>query len=223
MKCRLFDSKGLVVDSRTDLAAHKQAYAHDLEFETDFLAAVRSFRPTAIIGVSGQPEKFTPEVLRTMAELNERPVVFALSNPTSKAECTAESACRHTDFRAIYASGSPFDPVTLDGKTYVPGQGNNAYIFPGVGLGVIASGATRVTDEMFFAAAKALAHEESEENLATGCIYPPLTRIREVSAVIATAVAEVAWERGLTKKPRPENILALVCSLMYVPDYTSYV
>jgi malate dehydrogenase (oxaloacetate-decarboxylating)(NADP+) len=221
--CRLFDSKGLVVASRDDLAEHKKTYAHDLEFEADFHAAVKQFQPTGIIGVSGQPEKFTPEILRTMAEINDRPVVFALSNPTSKAECTAESACRHTDFRAIYASGSPFDPVTIDGRTYVPGQGNNAYIFPGVGLGVVASGANRVTDEMFFAAAKALAHEESEENLATGCIYPPLTRIREVSAVIATAVAEVVWNRGLTEKPRPEDVLGLVRSMMYEPTYTSYV
>ena len=223
LQCRLFDSTGLVVASRTDLPEHKRSYAHDLEFEADFHAAVEAFRPTAIIGVSGQPGKFTPEILETMARLNERPIVFALSNPTSKAECTAESACRHTGFRAIYASGSPFDPVNLDGRTYVPGQGNNAYIFPGVGLGVIASGAKRVTDEMFFAAAKALADEESEENLATGCIYPRLTRIREVSAVIATAVAEVAWNRRLTDRPRPEDVLGVVRGLMYDPTYTSYV
>jgi malate dehydrogenase (oxaloacetate-decarboxylating)(NADP+) len=222
-RCWLFDSQGLVVSSRTDLAEHKIRYAHDHEPMSDFLAAVRAFEPTAIIGVSGQPNTFTPEIVGTMAELNERPIVFALSNPTSKAECTAAEAYRHSQGRAIFASGSPFDPVTLDGRTHVPGQGNNAYIFPGVGLGVIVSGARLVTDAMFFVAAKVLAHEVREENLEAGCIYPTLSRIREVSAVIARAVAEVAWDRGLTEEPRPEDILTLVRSRMYEPTYTSYV
>jgi malate dehydrogenase (oxaloacetate-decarboxylating)(NADP+) len=222
-RCQLFDSKGLVVASRSDLPEHKKPFAHDNEGQTDFRAAIRAFEPTAIVGVSGQPETFTPEILETMAELNERPIVFALSNPTSKAECTAESAYRHTQGRAIFASGSPFDPVTLDGTTYVSGQGNNAYVFPGIGLGVVCAEATRVTDEMFFIAAKTLAHLVTEEDLATGCVYPPLSRIREVSAAIATAVAEVAWDSGLANAPRPDDILEFVKSKMYEPTYTSYV
>jgi malate dehydrogenase (oxaloacetate-decarboxylating)(NADP+) len=222
-RCWLFDSKGLVAASRSDLPDHKKPFAQEHEGLTDFGEAIRTFEPTAIIGVSGQPETFTPEILETMAELNERPIVFALSNPTSKAECTAEGAYRHTDGRAIFASGSPFDPVTLDGETYVPGQGNNSYIFPGVGLGVVSAEATRVTDEMFFIAAKTLAHLVTEDDLQTGCVYPPLSRIREVSAAIATAVAEVAWESGLAKAPRPDDILELVKSKMYEPKYESYV
>jgi malate dehydrogenase (oxaloacetate-decarboxylating)(NADP+) len=217
------DSRGLVVKSRTDLAEHKLGYAHDHEPIADFLAAVEALRPTAIVGVSGQPQTFTKPIVSAMAEINERPIVFALSNPTSKSECTAEQAYAWTNGRAIFASGSPFDPVELDGTLHVPGQGNNAYIFPGVGLGVIASEASRVTDEMFFEAAKALANEVSEDDLAKGRIYPSLSRIREVSAVIATAVAEVAYRDGLARRPRPHELLTYVRSVMYEPSYESYV
>jgi malate dehydrogenase (oxaloacetate-decarboxylating)(NADP+) len=217
------DSKGLVVKSRTDLADHKLGYAHDHEPVADFLAAVEALKPTAIIGVSGQPQTFTKPILTAMAELNERPIVFALSNPTSKSECTAEQAYGWTSGRAIFASGSPFDPVELDGKVHVPGQGNNAYIFPGVGLGVIATEASCVTDEMFFEAAKALAREVSEDDLAKGRIYPSLARIREVSAVIAAAVAEVAYRDGRARRPRPADLDAYVRSTMYEPSYEVYV
>jgi malate dehydrogenase (oxaloacetate-decarboxylating)(NADP+) len=198
----------LVVKSRTDLAGHKLPYAHEHPPLPDFLAAVEALKPAAIIGVSGQPGTFSQPVLEAMAHLNERPIVFALSNPTSKAECTAEQAYTWTGGRAIFASGSPFAPVTLGGKTHVPGQGNNAYVFPGVGLGVIACGARLVTDEMFFAAARALADQVSESELAEGYIYPPLKEIREVSAAIAAAVAGVAFRRGLATKPEPDNLLA---------------
>lgn len=219
----LFDSRGLVLRTRTDLAEHKLAYAHEGEPVPDFPGAVRSIKPTAILGVSGQPGKFTREIIEAMAKMNERPIIFALSNPTSKSECTAEQAYAWTQGRVIFASGSPFDPVTVDGKTYVPGQGNNAYVFPGVGLGAVACEATRVTDEMFFEAARALAREVSEDDLANGRIYPPLTRIREVSAAIATAVAEVAYNRGLAVHPRPDDLLGFMKSQMYVPTYESYV
>ena len=154
----LVDSRGLVVKSRAGLAAQKLRYAHDHAPVSDFLTAIETLKPTAIIGVAAVGGAFTPEVLRTMAGINDRPIVFALSNPTSKAECTAEEAYRHTEGRALFACGSPYDPVELDGKTFVPRQGNNSYIFPGVGLGAIASGTRLVTDEMFMAAAHALAH-----------------------------------------------------------------
>jgi malate dehydrogenase (oxaloacetate-decarboxylating)(NADP+) len=221
-QCWLVDSKGLVESSRTDLAGHKLAYAHEHESLPDFISAVRSLKPTAIIGVSGQPNTFTGEILETVAQYNEHPIVFALSNPTSKAECTAEEAYRCTAGRAVYASGSPFDPVELDGKRFVPGQGNNAYIFPGVGLGVVASEASRVTDEMFFAAAKALADQISESDLALGSVYPPLSRIREVSKIIAAAVADVAYKRGLAANAKPDDLVSYIASHMYEPEYRSY-
>ncbi|MCE7990213.1 MAG: NAD-dependent malic enzyme [Caldilinea sp. CFX5] len=220
--CWFVDSKGLVVVDRTDLAAHKQPYAHDHPFTADFLTAIETLRPTAIIGVSGTPKTFTRPVIEAMSTINERPIIFALSNPTSKSECTAEQAYTWSNGRAIFASGSPFDPVDLNGKTFVPGQGNNAYIFPGVGLGAIAAGAHCVTNEMFFVAAKALAQQVTAADLALGRIYPSLSRIREVSAQIATAVAEVAYARDLTPEPRPDNLAAHVQSLMYQPVYVEY-
>ncbi len=217
------DSKGLVVKSRTDLAPHKLPYAHEHEPMPDLLAAVKALKPTGIIGVSGQPGKFTQEIVEAMAELNERPLVFSLSNPTSKSECTAEEAYTWTKGRAIFASGSPFDPVTLDGVTHVPGQGNNAYVFPGVGLGIIACESSRVTDEMFFEAAKTLAGLVTEEDLALGRVYPAMTRIREVSAAIATTVAEIAYERGFARRPKPENMRECIESQMYYPEYEDYI
>jgi malate dehydrogenase (oxaloacetate-decarboxylating)(NADP+) len=221
-RCWLIDSGGLVVNERPGLAPHKRPFAHDYAPLPDLLAAVEALHPTAIIGVSGQSGAFTQPVLEAMARWNERPIVFALSNPTSKAECTAEQAYTWTEVRAIFASGSPFAPVALAGKICVPGQGNNAYIFPGVGLGAIACGARLVTDEMFFAAARALAQQVEEADLEQGLIYPPLTEIREVSAAIAAAVAEVAYKRGLATQPKPADLLAHVKAQMYVPRYQTY-
>lgn len=221
-KCWFVDSKGLVVQSRPNLVHHKLPFAHDHEFIGDFQQAVEALEPTALIGVSGMPRTFTQPVVEAMARANKHPIIFALSNPTSKSECTAEEAYTWTDGRAIYASGSPFPPVTYGGKTYVPGQGNNAYIFPGVGLGVIASEASRVTDEMFFVAAKTLATLVSEEDHAQGRIYPCLDRIREVSTAIAVAVAEVAFRNGLTTMKRPDDLPAYIAAQMYDPAYPEY-
>ena len=222
LKCWFVDSKGLVVKSRTDLVEHKLPYAHDHAPVAGFREAVESLRPTAIIGVSGMPRTFTQPVVETMARLNRRPIVFALSNPTSKSECTAEEAYRWSEGRAIFASGSPFKPVAYQGKTFVPGQGNNAYVFPGVGLGVIASQAARVTNEMFFVAAKTLAGMVTETDYEQGRIYPDLRRIREVSAAIAVAVADVVFQRGLTTMKRPADLPAHVKSQMYDPTYMEY-
>jgi malate dehydrogenase (oxaloacetate-decarboxylating)(NADP+) len=215
----LVDSRGLVVKNRAGLTDHKLRYAHDHSPVGDFLTAIRALRPTAIIGVAAVGGAFTPEVLQTMAEMNERPIVFALSNPTSKAECSAEEAYRHTGGRALFACGSPYDPVRLDGKTFVPRQGNNSYIFPGVGLGAIVSGARLVTDEMFMAAAHTLAYLVDPDDIEQGSLYPALPRIRDVSAHIAAAVAEVAYKRGLATVPRPNDLMAFIDSQMYDPRY----
>ena len=222
-RCWLVDSRGLVVKSRSDLAEHKRPYAHDHAPIGDFLAAIRTLKPTAIVGVAAVGGTFTKEVLEEMARINTQPIVFALSNPTSKAECTAEEAYRHTGGRALFACGSPFDPVTLNGRTFVPRQGNNSYIFPGIGLGAIASRAQRITDEMFMAAAHSLAHDVTESDLAQGSLYPALPRIREVSANIAARVAEAAYRRGLAVGREPQDVLAHVTSQMYEPTYSSYV
>jgi malate dehydrogenase (oxaloacetate-decarboxylating)(NADP+) len=222
-RCWFFDSKGLVVKSRKELAEHKKAFAHEFDFTNDFLTAVKLLKPTAIIGVSGTPATFTKAILEAVAQINERPIVFALSNPTSKSECTAEEAYAWTEGRAIFASGSPFAPVHVKGQTLVSGQGNNAYIFPGVGLGVIASQAKRVTDEMFFAAAKALAQQVTETDLELGRVYPSLMKIREVSAHIALAVAEIAYAQNLAATPRPDDLLGYIRSLMFEPGYEDYV
>jgi len=220
--CWYFDSKGLIVKERTDLTGHKLLYAHDHPQVGDFNAAVEALRPQAIIGVSGQAKRFTPEILATMAKINDRPIVFSLSNPTSKAECTAEEAYTWTEGRAIFASGSPFEPVTTHGKKLFPAQGNNVYIFPGVGMGVMASGAVRVTDEMFLVAARIVAGEVTEEDLQLGRVYPALPRIREVSLAVAVAVAEMAYAAELAGKPKPDNLTEHIRSLMFEPDYQNY-
>ena len=215
----LVDSRGLVVKSRSGLTEHKIAYAHEHAQIGDFLTAIRTLKPTAIIGVAAVGGTFTPEVLQTMAQINKLPIVFALSNPTSKAECSAEEAYQYTGGRVLFACGSPYDPVTFNGMTYVPRQGNNSYIFPGVGLGAIASGTRLVTDEMFMAAAHTLANLVSEEDLKQGSLYPALPRIREVSAHIAAAVAEIAYNRGFATGQAPKDLLAYVQSQMYDPHY----
>jgi len=219
----MFDSRGLVVAGRGHLAEHKLPYAHPHDPIGDFLAAVQALRPTAIIGVGATPGVFTQDVIATMSRLNERPMIFALSNPTSKSECTAEQAYAWSDGRALFASGSPFDPVSVEGRRFVPRQGNNCYIFPGVGLGVVATRSSRVTDAMFMTAARTLAETVSEEDLAQGSLYPPLTRIRDVSARIAASVAEVAFRDDLADIDAPADLLGHIRSQMYDPHYASYV
>jgi len=221
-RCWFVDSKGLVVSSREDLADHKVRFAHDAPFMSDVLEIIEHVQPTALIGVSGQPATFTRPVIERMANLNERPIIFALSNPTSKSECTARQAYRWSDGRCVFASGSPFDMVEYKGRSFVPGQANNAYIFPGLGLGLIASGATRVPDELFTIAARALVEIVSVHDLELGRIFPSLARIRSVSAHIAVAVAERVFELGLTDQDRPDDLVATVAETMYQPDYPDY-
>jgi len=222
--CWFFDIDGLITAGRENLAVHHLPFAHDHESAHVFLDAVKRIKPTAIIGACGQAKLFCKEVIEEMARLNERPIILALSNPTSKAECTAEQAYTWSNGQVIFASGSPFPPVTLpDSRVLVPGQSNNSYVFPGIGLGLSTVGATRVTDSMFLAAARALAQEVTDEDLALGRIYPPLTKIRDVSAFIAVAVAKVAYNEGLATEPRPYNLLAYIKEHMYQPNYLSFV
>ena len=220
--CCFVDTQGLLTSKRDNIAHHKQRYARDLPQIDNFLEVVKIWKPTAILGLSGQPGSFPKEVIETMAEINKRPIIFALSNPTSKAECTAEEAYRWSNGQAIFASGSPFDAVKLGNKTLVPGQGNNVYIFPGVGLGAIVSGSRRVTDEMFLAASHSLAKQVSPYDLERGTVYPPLSRIREVSAKIAFEVATIAFNTGLADREMPEDLMAEIRAHMYKPVYPHY-
>jgi malate dehydrogenase (oxaloacetate-decarboxylating)(NADP+) len=221
-RCWFVDSKGLIVKGRESLSEHKLHYAHDQAPCADLLAAVQALKPTMLLGASGQPKTFTREIVELMGRYNERPVVFALSNPTSRAECTAEEAYTWTNGRAVFASGSPFAPVTLNGKTLMPGQGNNAYIFPGIGLGIVCTGARRVTETMFIAAARTLASLIRESELAEGRVYPSLSRIHEVSHAIAVAVAEEAFAKNLNTHSRPEDLPGYIRSQMFQPVYPDY-
>jgi len=219
-RCWMVDSKGLVVAGRGELAEHKRPYAHAHAQIPDFIGAVRALRPTAIIGVGAVPGAFDEDVVREMSRINQRPIVFALSNPTSKAECTALQAYEWSDGRALYASGSPFDPVTLpDGRHFVPRQGNNSYIFPGVGLALVVVGATRVTDTMFLAAARTLARCTTQADLDQGSLYPPLSAVRDVSARIAADVADIALRDGLASIERPADVERAIRAEMYDPSY----
>ena len=219
----LFDSRGLVVKGRDHLTVNKEKFAHSITGETNFLEVVKKIKPTVIIGVAGQPNVFTIEVIKAMAKNNENPIIFALSNPTTKSECTAEEAYKWSDGKALFASGSPFNPVKFKGKTFYSGQGNNAYIFPGLGMGIVISRASRVVDEMLIIAAQTLGAMVSFSDFDEGRLYPPLTNIREISIQIAIAIAEYVFDNNLAQVPRPENIEQTIRKEAYIPDYVSYV
>ncbi|KAB1204338.1 NADP-dependent malic enzyme [Morella rubra] len=216
--------KGLIVSSRRESLQHfKKPWAHEHEPIKGLLDAVKAVKPTVLIGSSGAGKTFTKEVVQAMASLNKKPLILALSNPTSQSECTAEEAYTWSKGRAIFASGSPFDSVEYNGKVFVPGQANNAYIFPGLGLGLIISGAIRVHDDMLLAASEALAAQVTQENFDRGLIYPPFTNIRKISAHIAAKVAAKAYELGLASHlPQPKDLVKFAESCMYSPAYRSY-
>src|SRR6516162_2980063 len=217
----LFDINGLIVNSRTDLADFQKPFAQDRERVTSFVDAIKAIRPTGIIGVSTVPKLFTREVIHAMAEINERPIIFPYSNPTSRSECTAEEAYRWSDGRAVFASGSPFPPVEVAGRHFVPGQGNNVYLFPAMGMAVFATEATRVTEEMFIVAAQAVAEQVTEENLSTGLIYPPQSEILDASLHVAKRVATYIFDQGLARVPRPDDVGSLIRTRTYRPVYSA--
>ena len=213
-----FNSKGLVTRSRQNLPQHIQNFAHDLP-DCEFLEAIDIHQPDILIGATGSPGTFTEEIVARMAKIKARPGIFALSNPTNRAECTAQQAYQWSAGQAIFASGSPFDEVMLNGQTLRPGQGNNAYIFPGVGLGMIACQVKTIPDTIFLESAKALAKFVTEDDLALGSIYPLIDEIRSVSLNIATAVAKRAYADGLTEQPEPKDVKGYIRSMMYEPEY----
>uniref|UniRef100_A0A8C7QYV4 Malic enzyme n=1 Tax=Oncorhynchus mykiss TaxID=8022 RepID=A0A8C7QYV4_ONCMY len=176
-------------------------------------------------GVAAIAGAFNENIIKDMVSFNERPIIFALSNPTSKAECTAEHCYQLTEGRGIFASGSPFSKVTLaDGRSFIPGQGNNAYVFPGVALGVIACGVRQISDDIFLTTAEAIADMVTEEHLAEGRLYPPLNSIREVSFKIAVKVVDYAYRHNIASLyPEPKDKEAFVLSHVYSPDYDSFI
>ena len=218
-RCWFMDSKGLIVKGRDPLKPHTLPFAHEHEPITGIAAAIDSLQPTVLIGATGRRGIFDQPVIEAMSRANERPIVFALSNPTSRSEATAEEVYGWSNGRAIFASGSPFDPVTVNGKTLIPGQSNNVYIFPGIGLGVTACRIRRVSDEMFLSAARAVAGLVTQQNLDQGRLFPELDQIREVSLEIGVAISRLAFEQGLAGIDEPDNVREYIASRMYEPNY----
>lgn len=215
----MFDINGLLVKSRTDLAEHQLQFAHDSEPSDSFAETILKIKPTAIVGVSTVGGAFNSQVIENMSAVNERPIIFPYSNPTSHSECTAEQAYVWSKGKAIFASGSPFAPVEFEGKTFTPGQGNNVFIFPALGMAIYATEAKRVTDEMFLTASEAVAEQVTQEDFEKGLIYPHVNDILDVSMKVAERVADYIFDSGLAGVERPHNIRDFIKSKMYVPSY----
>ena len=216
------DSKGLITAQRAKsekLPHHKAPWAHDASsFEGDltkFIGAVKAVGPTMIVGVSAQPGKFDQEVVEYMAKINERPVIFALSNPTKKCECTAEQAYTWTNGKCIFASGSPFGTVQAAGQTFEPGQGNNAYIFPGLALGVIAAQAVKIPEDLFYITAVGLADLVTEDDYARGSMYPKLELIQDISFKLACRVVQECFKLKIARHSKTKHIEKLVRSCQF--------
>uniref|UniRef100_A0A8C3V9H6 Malic enzyme n=1 Tax=Catharus ustulatus TaxID=91951 RepID=A0A8C3V9H6_CATUS len=219
----LVDSKGLIVKGRASLTHEKQRFAHEHREMKNLEEIVRDIKPSVLIGVAAIGGAFTTQILQDMAAQNKRPIIFALSNPTSKAECTAEQCYKYTEGRGIFASGSPFGPVTLpSGKTLYPGQGNNSYVFPGVALGVISCGMRHIDEDVFLTTAEVIAQQVTDENLQEGRLYPPLVTIQDVSLKIAVRVKAYRNNTASTY-PQPKDLEAFIRSQVYSTDYNSFV
>lgn len=215
----LFDSHGLVTKDREGLTPLKQKFAHEQEPQSTFLDAIGEVKPTAIVGCAAQAGSFNAYVLSAMARINERPIIFALSNPTSRSECTAREAYTYTEGKCLFASGSPFPQVEVNGKTFIPRQSNNSYVFPGIGLGLVVSSPRIVPQSVFLSAAEALSKIVSEDDLENGSLFPSLTKIREVSQSIAAAVAEQCFTAGVAGVPKPDDLSKAIQEAMYKPVY----
>ena len=219
----LFDVKGLIEASRKDLEDFQRPYAHQLQPTKDFVAAIDTFKPTAIIGVSTIGKAFNRNVVEAMARINQRPIVFALSNPTDHAECTPTEAYGWTQGRAIYAAGVQFPPLRVDGTTLIPSQANNVYIFPAMGMAIYATQAKRVTDEMFIVAAHAVADQVTKQQREEGMLYPPQANLLDVELATAAKIAEVIFARGLARVDKPDDVAAFIRKHAYEPKYPSFV
>jgi malate dehydrogenase (oxaloacetate-decarboxylating)(NADP+) len=218
----LFDINGLLEDTRKDMVDFQKPYAHRHTPTRDFVAAIESIKPTTIIGVSTSGGAFSQKVIEAMSRINERPVILALSNPTDHAECTPEQAYTWSNGKAIYAAGVQFPPVHFKGQTFLPGQANNFYIFPAIGLAVFATQASRVTDEMFIEAAKSVADQVPSDLLKQGLLYPLQSNILETEIQTAARVAKLVFDSGLARVEKPKNINSWLQSLVYKPEYPTY-
>lgn len=217
----LFDVNGLLEPSRKDLSPEQQKYATTGKPTKDLVEAVDDLKPSILIGVSTVKGTFTQQVIEAMTKLNERPVIFALSNPTDHAECTAEDAYKFSGGKAIYAAGVQFDPVTINGKTYEPSQANNFYIFPAVGMAIVATEAKHVPDEIFIAAARATADQVTDEQLGKGMLFPPQASVQTAAHITAVKAAESIFELGLARVEKPQSVDKLITSLEYKAEYPS--
>jgi malate dehydrogenase (oxaloacetate-decarboxylating)(NADP+) len=215
----MFDVKGLLEDTRTDLVDFQQPYAHHHAPTRDFVATIESVRPTTIIGVSTVGGAFTKAVIEAMSRISERPVVLALSNPTEHAECTPEQAYTWSKGKAIYAAGVQFPPVHLDGRTFLPGQANNFYVFPAIGMAIFATQARRVTDEMFIEAARAVADEVPADLLKQGLLFPLQSNILETEIQTAARVAKLVFSSGLARVKEPADMGVFIRQHVYQPEY----
>lgn len=215
----MFDINGLLETTRKDLVDFQKPYAHQHAPTRDFVAAIESIKPTTIIGVSTVGGTFTKKVIEAMSRINERPVVLALSNPTDHAECTPEQAYTWSNGKAIYAAGVQFPPVHFKGQTFLPGQANNFYIFPAIGMAVFATQASRVTDDMFIEAARAVADQVAPELLKQGLLYPLQSNILETEIQTAARIAKLVFDSGLARVSRPTDMVAFIRAHVYRPEY----
>ena len=233
-RIRMFDTQGLVVAGRPGLAPRKLPYAHQLPPSRPFnhldlasehpqiVAAIEDFKPTALIGVSTVGKLFSREVVEAMTRLNERPIIFALSNPIANHECLPEQAYSWSRGKAIYAGGVQFPPVYLRGQTFLPSQANNLYIFPAVGMAIYATNAKHATDEMFIEAAHAVADQVTPEQLKLGMLFPPQSNILEVELQTAALVAKLIFDTGLARVERPANVENFIRQHVYKPEYQTF-